>query len=185
MNYKLAGTFAIICAPFLLIDFLTSEQNVNTWKTGLFGFIYMAGWMTSMLALKRMEIFGNTKWAKVAFTIQLGLLSLAQVWNIWVMFGSDYSNILFVILDICWPLSNVWMLVFGISAFKANRLHGWRRYVPLLAGLWFPVTVVPAITMGYFFLAGPYSAFAFALLGYMVYKEATKEDEVRMNVSMA
>ena len=178
MNFKLTGTVAIICAPFLLVDFATSVQNVNTWKTGLFGLIYMLGWICSIVALKRMEILGKTKWANIAFTIQLSLLTLAQVWNIWVMFGSNYENLLFQILDMCWPLSNVWMLVIGITAVRARKLQGWKRFVPLVVGLWFPITVIPAVTMGYFVLAGPYSAIAFALLGLVVYKAGEDEQNV-------
>src|SRR5688500_3762317 len=99
MNFKVLGVIAIICAPFLYIDFATSVQNVNTWKTGLFGFIYMAGWMCSIVALRKMEVLGNGGWPNAAFTVQLTLLTLAQFWNIWVIFGSDYGNPFFRILD--------------------------------------------------------------------------------------
>jgi hypothetical protein len=178
MNTKVLGIIAIICAPFLYIDFATSLPNVTTWRTGLFGFIYMIGWICSIVAFHRMKIFGKTRWAKIAVTVQLVLLTLAQVWNVWVMIGPDYSNVLFRVLDACWPLSNVWMLAIGITAVRAGRLQGWKRFVPLFAGLWFPITVIPAMTMGYFFLAGPYSFAAFALLGFVVYKLEDKQEAV-------
>jgi hypothetical protein len=185
MNFKLLGIIAIVCAPFLYVDFATSAQNANTWKTGLFGFIYMIGWIGSVVALKRMNALGKTKWAKIAVTVQLSLLTLAQVWNIWVIAGSSYGNIIFRILDMCWPLSNIWMLVIGITAVKAKKLQGWKRYAPLFAGLWFPLTVIPAITLGYFQLAGPYSAIAFSILGLVVFKAGEAGNNIVTEVAVA
>jgi hypothetical protein len=185
MNFKFAGVIAILCAPFLYIDFATSVPNVTTWKTGLFGFIYMLGWMYSIVALRRMEILGRTRWAKIAFTVQLSLLTLAQCWNIWVIVGSGPDNILFRILDACWPLSNIWMLAIGITAVRAKKLQGWKRFIPLFVGLWFPVTVIPAMVTGYFVLAGPYSAIAFALLGLVVFKANEDEQSAVPEVAVA
>ena len=185
MNFKVLGIIAIICAPFLYVDFATSTPNVSTWKTGFFGFIYMVGWLCSVFALQRMQILGKTKFAKIAFIIQFVLLALAQIWNIWVMFGSDYNNLLFRILDMCWPLSNIWMLVIGITAVKAKKLLGWKRYVPLIVGLWFPLMIIPAMVTGFFFLAGPYSAIAFVLLGFIVYKSREEEQTPVGNVVVA
>ena len=185
MNFKVAGGIAILCAPFLYIDFATSVQNVTTWKTGLFGLIYMIGWMCSILALRRMEILDKTRWAKVAFTIQLSLLTLAQLWNIWVIVGSGFDNIFFRILDVCWPLSNIWMLAIGITAVRAKKLQGWKRFVPLFVGLWFPVAVIPSMVTGYFVLAGPYSAIAFALLGLVVFQANENEQTLVSEVVVA
>ncbi len=185
MNFKVLGIIAIICAPFLYIDFATSVPNVTSWKTGLFGFVYMIGWMCSIVALQRMAILGRTKWSKIAFAVQLSLLTFAQVWNIWIILGPSYDNILFKILDMCWPLSNIWMLVIGITAVRAKKLQTWKRFVPLFVGLWFPLTVVPAVTMGFFVLAGPYSAVAFALLGLLVYKAGEDEQNMVAKVAVA
>jgi hypothetical protein len=73
------------------------------------------------------------------------------------------------------------MLAIGIKALTAKKLQGWKRYVPLFVGLWFPATVVPAMAFGFTHLAGPYSAIAFTLLGLIVYK-ADDESE-RFEVS--
>jgi hypothetical protein len=185
MNFKVLGIIAIICAPFLCIDFATSVPNVLTWKVGLFGFVYMIGWMCSIVALKRMEILGRTKWAKIAFAVQLSLLTLAQIWNLWVILGTGFDNILFRVFDACWPLSNIWMLVIGITAVRAKELQGWKRFVPLFVGLWFPLMIVPAVTMGFFVLAGPYSALAFTLLGLLVFKGYEGEQSVVNKVGVA
>jgi hypothetical protein len=185
MNYKLLGGVAIICAPFLFLDFVTNEQSQNSWLTGLFGFVYMTGWICSIIALKRMDILGTTRWAKIAFTVQLSLLILAQCWNIWVIIGASHGNTLFTLLDMCWPLSNLWMLAIGITALKAKKLRGWKRFVPLFVGLWFPLTVIPAITLGIFVLAAPYSAIAFTLLGLVVYRLDEDEQSEVATVAVA
>ena len=178
MNFKLAGIVAIICAPFLYIDYATTSTNTLSWTSGLFGFIYMVGWMCSVVALKRLQALGTSRFAKIAFAIQLTLLTLAQAWNIWVIIQPHSDNIIFHILDMCWPLSNIWMLVIAITALTAKRLQPWKRFVLLLVGLWFPLAVIPAMTMGITSIAGPYSAMAFALLGFVVFKGNNEEETV-------
>ncbi|HSK59359.1 MAG TPA: hypothetical protein VK935_09930 [Actinomycetospora sp.] len=39
------------------------------------------------------------------------------------------------------------MVVAGIAVLRAGRWSGWRRYVPLLVGLWIVVVVVPVIAL--------------------------------------
>jgi hypothetical protein len=77
------------------------------------------------------------------------------------------------------------MLVIGITAVKAKKLQGWKRYAPLFAGLWFPLTVIPAITLGYFQLAGPYSAIAFSILGLVVFKAGEAQNDIVTEVAVA
>jgi hypothetical protein len=186
MNYKLAGIISILCAPFLYVNFLTSERNHLTWWTGMYGMIYMIGWICSLIALQRMEILGKSKFAKVAFIIQYVLLAGAQCWNIWVIVGPSYGNVLYNIFDICWPLSNIWMLVIGIATVRAKRLQGWKRFVPLVVGLWFPLMVVPAITIGAMSsIAGPYSAVAFGLLGLVVFQRGEERTEIIDDIVIA
>lgn len=137
----------------------------------------------SVAALQRMQILGKTKFARIAFIVQFGLLTLAQCWNIWVIITPSSNSTLFRILDMCWLLSNIWMLVIGITALAAKQLRSWKRFVPLFVGLWFPAMVVPAITLGVMTsIAGPYSAVAFALLGLVVYK-ADEDERIVVNSS--
>jgi hypothetical protein len=186
MNFKVLGLIAISCAPFLYVDFLTSDRNVMHWWSGVYDMIYMIGWLCSIVALQRMQALGTSKFAKVAFTVQYILLAFAQCWNVWVIIGPSYDNVLYRIFDICWPLSNIWMLVVGITALRAKKLQGWKRYVPIMAGLWFPLMVVPAITTGAMSsIAGPYSAIAFGLLGLVVYTAGEEKNRVLSEVSIA
>ncbi len=40
------------------------------------------------------------------------------------------------------------MLVVGITVIKAKVLTGWKRYVPLVVGLWFPLTMLTMALAG-------------------------------------
>ncbi|MBE3010828.1 hypothetical protein IL992_16725 [Microbispora sp. NEAU-D428] len=53
-----------------------------------------------------------------------------------------------MILDACWPLSMFGMLVLGIAVAVTGRYRGALRWLPLLAGLWFPVTMAAQIFAG-------------------------------------
>ncbi|MEV4098561.1 hypothetical protein [Streptosporangium saharense] len=53
-----------------------------------------------------------------------------------------------MILDACWPLSQLGMLVLGIAIATRGRARGANRWLPLLAGMWFPVTMVAQIFGG-------------------------------------
>jgi hypothetical protein len=62
------------------------------------------------------------------------------------------------------------LVITGIFIIRAKRLTGWRKVVPLLAGLWFPVMALLSIpfkseTIG-FILAGLYAAIIFMALGF-------------------
>ncbi|MFC4116796.1 hypothetical protein [Nonomuraea zeae] len=53
-----------------------------------------------------------------------------------------------MILDACWPLGQLGMLVLGVVIAVKGRYRGAVRWLPLLAGAWFPVTVIADLTGG-------------------------------------
>lgn len=53
-----------------------------------------------------------------------------------------------MILDACWPLSQLGMLVLGIAIAVTRRFEGSLRWLSLAAGLWFPVSMVAQILAG-------------------------------------
>lgn len=86
----------------------------------------------------------------------------------------------------CWLLSNSWMLIIGITAVSAKVLFCWKRFVPLIVGFWYPLMILPYIVFGSIInLAGPYSAFAFALLGVVVYRSGEEQKEYFANIELA
>ena len=61
------------------------------------------------------------------------------------------------------------MIIPGIAILKARKLKGWKRYMPLLAGLWTPVSMAIYLifngSLGALFVNGLSSAIIFILLG--------------------
>ncbi|MFI6482385.1 hypothetical protein ACIBH1_30945 [Nonomuraea sp. NPDC050663] len=53
-----------------------------------------------------------------------------------------------LILDACWPLSQLGTLVLGIAIAVTGRFQGMLRWLPLVAGMWFPVTMLTTIVAG-------------------------------------
>jgi hypothetical protein len=100
------------------------------------------------------------------------MLGLANVSNLYQMLLPGHSSALFFALDAFWPLSNLAMVVVGIAVIGAKVLSGWRRYVPLAVGLWFPLTMLGVALVGrtspYLFYVPYYSALAWMLLALAV-----------------
>ncbi|MED7924422.1 hypothetical protein SMD20_09280 [Nonomuraea sp. LP-02] len=53
-----------------------------------------------------------------------------------------------MILDACWPLGQLGMLVLGVVIAVKGRYRGALRWLPLLAGAWFPVTMAADLAGG-------------------------------------
>ncbi|WP_067472211.1 hypothetical protein [Actinomadura hibisca] len=69
--------------------------------------------------------------------VEMALLVPAMLWSaLAVVFGEDQPGWM-VVLDVCWPLSMVFLLVLGIAVAVTGRFTGLLRWQFLLAGLWF------------------------------------------------
>jgi hypothetical protein len=70
------------------------------------------------------------------------------------------------------------MLFIGIRVLLAKQLTGWRRYVPLITGLWLPVSFLVQFVVGkgvlFMNISGFYSLVAWTLLGYSIYSSEYK-----------
>lgn len=182
MNLRLLGLCAIVGAPFLLITLLTFGDALAQQKTsldGLYSLLYMSGWMCSVIGLWHTQATGTNRWGRIVLLIQLLFLSLANVSNVMLLFQISLSSKLYFILDMFWPVSNIWMLVTGITVVTAKRLRGWMRYVPLMVGLWLPLNLVGlglafGLTQPIMLVGGVYSAIAWTLLGLVIYQLGAK-----------
>src|SRR5215203_5404173 len=93
MCNKILGVVALICAPFLCIDFLDNlAVSSSSWTTGLYGFIYMSGWMGSIIGLYRLNATGTYPMAKVILIVQFVLLLIAQAFNLDVIVHGSINN---------------------------------------------------------------------------------------------
>ncbi|HEV7332814.1 MAG TPA: hypothetical protein VGN63_17375 [Flavisolibacter sp.] len=185
MNNRTLGTLALAGAPFFLLSsflqpyfsFLHHQQFYGLWGT-----IYISAWMCSVAALQRLKATGEGRFGRILLWMQLSFLLLANFSNwIQLVMPGDRS-LLFIVLDSFWPLSNLLMLVVGIKVVIENRLQGWRRFVPLLVGCWFPVMIICMNLFGRGgttgTIAAVYSAIAWSILAVMVLFTGEKAREL-------
>src|SRR5690349_16049299 len=100
MCNKILAIVALLGAPFLCIDFLDNQANTSdSWTTGLYGFIYMGGWMASVVGLFRVNAAGTHTAGRIILLIQLLLLVVAQVFNLDILLHGANNGILQQSLD--------------------------------------------------------------------------------------
>lgn len=171
MNNRFLGILALMGAPCLLLG--STIENMypalaGGWFYGVYGFIYITGWMCSMEILRRVKATGNSTFGKLLLQIILGTLFLANISNVYAFFAPQNRSMLMIILDSFWPISNLVMLIVGITVIVSKGLSGWQRFIPLVAGLWFPFAMASRILLRGmhlpFNLVFTYSAIAWTLL---------------------
>jgi hypothetical protein len=175
MNNRTLGTLALLGAPFLLIGMMAEEQFeslANSWFTGFWGLIYISAWLCSVVVLRRLAVAGTGRLGRGLPWVLIGSLLLANASNGYQLVAPGQETPVFRVLDAFWPLSNVLMLVLGVTIAVVGRLRGWQRYVPLIVGLWFPFAMAAKILLGRspaaFWLGAPYTALAWSLLALVV-----------------
>ncbi len=175
MNVKKLGIAGIIGAPFLCIDTISGGFNPYQYSSlqGFFGILYIAGWMCSVIGLRQIRATGNGKGAQIAFIVQMTLLSSALAWSFYEMIDPHSTSLLYRLLDFSWPASNAFMLVTGIMVLRASTLTGWKRFAPLVVGLWLytgtAVLILYTRTPVVLLAINLYSAFAWGLMGFSLF----------------
>ena len=175
MNNKLLGAIALLGAPFLLIGYIVEmsyTQMEDSWFTGVWGFIYITAWLCSIVVLQKSKATGDNQFGKVLLWIILVTLSVANISNMYQWAMPDNKPPFFFYIDMCWPLSNLIMLVVGITIVRAKKITGTKRFIPLVVGFWFPVSIGALIMLGKnnfsMMIGGIYSAGAWIALALMI-----------------
>ena len=183
MSTRTLGLLGILGSPFLAIQLSMSgifENSVPTSLGAVFGLIYMTGWFCSILGLYKLNAAGNKR-GRTVLIIQMILLTIGNLWNIYSIINPTSNTVIYNIADaIGWPFDNLFMLVTGITIVSAKELDGWKRFVPLLVGLWFPVTlIITRLVFGSsnaeLLITSLYSIIGWSLLGLVVYTSSGKE----------
>lgn len=185
MNTKLLGFFALLGAPCLAIglslESITGIALPAPWM-GLWGILYISGWMAGIIALRELGVFDASSPATrrvghaLAGTI-LVTLTLANLLNVWEMAAPNYKPTLFYIVDLGWPLSNLLMLPLGLAVVRARRLYGWQRWVPLAVGAWLPAALLVKDNAALPYLPMVYSAVAWTLMAVVVLLESARQQQ--------
>jgi len=193
MKNKLLAAISFIGAPCLAIDFYRNAKAGEHWSipalTSILDILYMAGWVCTMLAFIRMQANGTKKAARILLYVQLSFLLVAGLSDLVTLLKIPVPQNIFFYWDLFWPLSNCLMLVTGITIAVAGRLHGWRRWVPLITGLWLPVTLFVKIYLSPEYMAyigGTYSLIMWTLLAYVAHINNEHRSEYKMeSISVA
>lgn len=183
MNVRTLGTIAMICAPALFVEgLITTVNGPSNVTIGIASFVFMFGWICTNLAMQQMQATGTGLWGKVVLWIQLVGLVLAMLFGLIEATNLlPEDNLIFIITDMCWPLSMVYMIVVGIMTIRANRWAGWQRFVPLACAGWLPVALIigmgagsnPTLETVSMFAGFAWTAIAWFLLALVVRSNAT------------
>jgi hypothetical protein len=175
VDNRVLGTIAMICAPAMLGFLLGGGENALI--TGIASMVFMAGWICSNIGMQRMRATGTGAWGRAVLVIQLVGLVLAFVFGfIEATALLDENSIVFVVTDLAWPLSMLWMLVVGITVIVAKRLSGWQRFVPVLCPFWLPLAALGSAIGDEVGVVGlVYSAVLWFLLGYVVLRSDSRQ----------
>ncbi len=149
------------------------ERFIISRISGLRDLFFVTGWICSVVGLYKLQAMGNKRWQKNIMFIQLILLIVLACSCFFKIVFPRASSTIFHYLFLLWPAAGFFMVITGSIILFAKKLKGWRLYVPLIAGFWFPETV-----MVYYFtknsllslvISGVYSTIIFSLLGLSVF----------------
>ncbi|MGZ3853389.1 MAG: hypothetical protein ACXVBX_11405 [Flavisolibacter sp.] len=183
---KVLGIIGVVGAPWVLIDFINNglyDRFVLTSASGIRSFFFMTGWICCVLGLYKLhEPMSNAR--RFPFWVLLFFLLLADIWNVMEVIDPHSQSGLFFLLNFSWPLGGLFMIVTSIVIIRAKRLKGWKKYMPLLASLWFPQTMFMAWAgvdgFQALIISGLYAAISFGLLGFSLIAASNERMEQRV-----
>ena len=175
MTNKTLGNCALIGAPAMAIGTLAEASYphlFDSWFTGVWGILYITAFMCSIAGIKQAGVLGSSKLGKAMPYVLLATLTLANVSNLIWLFAAKNKPSFFMPIDLCWPLSHILMLAVGVLVIRAGKLAGWKRYVPLIMGLWLPFALTMLSVLGRtqtgFVVGGLYNFIIVVLLAMVV-----------------
>jgi hypothetical protein len=102
----------------------------------------MTTWTIMLIVFREAAIAGKNHFARTLILVLLASLVIANVSNLINLFEEANSISFFFYLDLFWPISHSLMLILGLTVLIQNTLTGWKKFVPLIFGSWFPVSMI-------------------------------------------
>ena len=135
-------------------------------------FAFQLGLLCLIAALWQTNATGTSRWGRAVLSVQTVLVLLAVGWTVPHLFEPNMNDEgIIVALDAAWPLSMLWLIVVGATVARAQRWPGALRWAPLLASLWFAVTILasaagewPALVVSSLWLTATYGALGLMLM---------------------
>ena len=154
-------------APFLFIDMLVGAKLPDLaesvpWFSGFAGLLYITGWLASMENLRQVSESKKHGFSWYAICFVMFTLIIADLSNIWAIVSTAKPSI-YYILDSGWPVSHLLMLPVAWAAIRENLLKRYRKYLPLLMGLWFPICMLMGKNDFSLYFGGIYSTLTWSL----------------------
>lgn len=119
------------------------EEGANSRLELAGSLAFQIGALCLVAALRTTQGTGRGRWGSAVLTVQALLLTLAMGWTVPHVFDPNMaSDGIMAALDAAWPLSMLWLVVQGATVAGAGRWPGALRWMPLIASLWFPVTIL-------------------------------------------
>jgi hypothetical protein len=119
------------------------EEGANSRLELAGSFTFQIGILCLVAALGVTEATGTGRWGRAVLAVQAVLVVLAMGWTVPHLFEPNMSSGgILAALDAAWPLSMLWLIVQGATVVRARRWPGGLRWAPLLASLWFPVSIL-------------------------------------------
>lgn len=178
MNTRLFTLAALIGAPFMCIGVYVEAKFPGLgqpWWTGIWGLLYITGWLAGMEVMRRLRLTGESRFGKQAVVLVMVSLFVADISNVWQLVAPDYKPSLFWALDIFWPVSHVMMLFVGFATVRARALSRYQTWLPVAMGLWFPLTMALSQTPVVLHFSNIYSLFAWTLMALTLRQKASMQ----------
>ena len=142
-----AGTLAWAASIFA---FSTVNDGVPERIGDLTGLAFQLGLFCLLAIQFTTRATGLTRASVVLLKVEAVILGIASLWSL--LHGVLPSNLQdapwLMVMDICWPLSMIGMMVIGIKLALAGRWRGALRWWPLIAESWAFVTIPSMIVFG-------------------------------------
>jgi hypothetical protein len=133
-----------------IFAFSTVGEGVQERINDLTGLAFQLGLFCLLTVQFRTRATGLSRAAVAMLKVEAVILALASIWSL--LHGILPENLQnatwLMVLDICWPLSMVGMMVIGIKLAITGRWRGLLRWWPLVAESWVFVTMPSVIVFG-------------------------------------
>jgi hypothetical protein len=142
------------------------EEAANSRIELMGSFAFQIGVLALVGALWVTEGTGSGRWGRAVLVVEAVLVVLGMGWTIPHLFDPNLAGEgIMLALDAAWPLSMLWLIVLGVRVARARRWPGGLRWMPLVASLWFPVSIIavgagewPALVISSVWLGATYVA---------------------------
>lgn len=131
------------------------------------GLAWQLGAFAMLATMHATRATGTSRWGRGVLAATAAVLALATVWSVAFVVAPTAGGPILTALDLTWPLSQLLLLVTGVTVAVARGWPGRARWLPLLGGLWFPVSMAAVTAGGFLATAVPaaWIAISYTVIG--------------------